>query len=68
MVCIAEDFEGTAKLLGAKGGVKSEEDLDHGDRPISAVFYCAHLDLCFNCFSTVLDSNSMCCASIRAVF
>ena len=68
MVGIAEDFQGTTKLLGAKGGVESKEDLDHGDRPISAVFYCTHLEVCFNCFSMVLDSNSMCCASIRAVF
>ena len=67
MVGIAEDFEGTAKLLGAKGGVESEEDLDYGDRPISAVFYCTHLEMCFNCFSMVLDSSNMCYASIRAV-
>ena len=71
MVCVAENFEGTAELLGAKGGVESEEDLDHGDRPISAIFDCTHLELCFNCFSMVLDSNSMCKHSrrgLRALF
>lgn len=59
MVCVAEDFEGSAKLLGAEGGVESEEDLDHRDRSISAVFYCTHPEMCFNCFSMVLDLNGM---------
>lgn len=68
MVCVAEDLEGSAKLLSAEGGVESEEDLDHWDRSISAVFYCTHRDLCFNCFSKVLDFNSVICASIGVVF
>ena len=68
MVCVAEDFKGSAKLLSAEGGVESEEDLDHRDRSISAVFYCTHLDLCFNCFSKVLDFSSVICASIGVVF
>ena len=46
MVGVAEDFEGTAKLLSAKGGVESDEDLNHRNRSICAVFYCTHLDLC----------------------
>lgn len=46
MIGVAEDFEGTAKLLGAKRGVESEEDLDHRNRSICAVFYCTHLELC----------------------
>ncbi len=68
MVCVAEDFEGTAKLLGAEGGMESEEDLDHWDRSISAVFHCTHLDLCFDCFSMVHNFNSICCVSIGVVF
>ena len=46
MVGVAKDFEGTTKLLGAERGVESEEDLDHRDRSICAVFYCTHLHLC----------------------
>lgn len=68
MVGVAEDFEGTAELLGAKGGVKSEEDLDHRNRSISAVLYCTHLDLCLYYLSMVLNSSCMYCASIRVVF
>lgn len=68
MVCVAEDFEGTAKLLGAEGRMESEEDLNHGNRSVSAIFYCTHLEVCFNCFSMILNPNCMCCAKIRAVF
>ena len=42
MAGVAENFEGTAELLGAEVGVEGEEDLDHGDGAIVALFNCTH--------------------------
>ena len=45
MTRVGKNLERTTKLLGSERGMKSEEDLDHFDRTVNALFLnCTHLE------------------------
>lgn len=42
MESVGENFDRSAKLLGSKGWMQGEENLDHFNRAIGAFFNCTH--------------------------